>query len=46
MLSRVYRRGERPLKKNVQEGESEQPCKKAKRTQSRGLFNWVKSSKD
>jgi hypothetical protein len=31
---------------NVQEREEEHPCKGAKRTQQRGLRNWVKSSQD
>lgn len=42
---RVYRRGEREAMKNVQEGESEQLCKRAKRTQPRGLLNWVRAAK-
>jgi hypothetical protein len=32
--------------KNTQKGEPELPCKGAKRTQPRRLFNWVKSSQD
>jgi hypothetical protein len=37
----------RPWKgKSVQEGEPASPCKRAKRTWSRGLLNWGKSSQD
>ena len=46
MFRRREKRTAIEKKKNLQEGESEPPCKRPTRKRLRGLLNWVKSNQD